>query len=92
MDLSARVVKRNGKEVHLTGTEYALLRLFIIHAGKVLTQKQILRAVWGPNSIEQTHYLRVYVKHLRDKLEVEPAVPRLILTESGVGYRLLPAT
>ena len=92
VDLSARVVRRNGKEVHLTATEYSLLRFFITHAGKVLTQKQILSAVWGPNSTGQTHYLRVYVKHLRDKLEVEPAVPRLILTEPGVGYRLLPAT
>jgi DNA-binding response OmpR family regulator len=70
-------------------TEYALLRSFVQHAGKVLTHRQILREVWGPNAVEQTHYLRVYIAHLREKLESEPARPRLIVTEPGVGYRLL---
>jgi two-component system KDP operon response regulator KdpE len=89
VDLAARVVKLQGLEVKLTATEYALLRLFVQHAGKVLTHRQILREVWGPNAVEQTHYLRVYVAHLREKLESEPARPRLIVTEPGVGYRLL---
>ena len=89
MDLTARVVQVKGKEVKLTATEYSLLRLFVQHAGKVLTHRQLLREVWGPNYVEQTHYLRVYIAHLRDKLESEPAKPRLIVTEPGVGYRLV---
>ncbi len=89
VDLSARVVKRKGQEVRLTDTEYSLLRLFVKHAGKVPTHRQILKEVWGPNSQEQTHYLRVYIAHLREKLESDPAKPRLISTEPGVGYRLL---
>lgn len=89
VDLAGRLVKRNGKEVKLTATEYSLLRLFVRHAGKVLTHRQILREVWGPNSTEQTHYLRVYIAHLREKLEADPANPRLITTEPGVGYRLV---
>jgi two-component system KDP operon response regulator KdpE len=75
--------------VKLTATEYSLLRLFVQHAGKVLTHRQILREVWGPNHVEQTHYLRVYMAHLREKLEKNPAQPELLVTESGVGYRLL---
>ena len=70
-------------------TEYSLLRLFVQHAGKVLTHRQILREVWGPNYVEQTHYLRVYLAHLREKLEANPAQPELLITESGVGYRLV---
>ena len=89
VDLTARVVKVNGKDVKLTATEYSLLRLFVQHAGKVLTHRQILREVWGPNSLEQTHYLRVYIAHLREKLETDPAQPELIITEPAVGYRLL---
>jgi two-component system, OmpR family, KDP operon response regulator KdpE len=89
VDLAARVVKRNGKDIRLTATEYSLLRLFIQHAGKVLTHRHLLREVWGPNAVEQTHYLRVYIAHLRDKLETEPSSPRLIITEPGVGYRLV---
>jgi two-component system KDP operon response regulator KdpE len=91
VDLTARVVRANGREVKLTATEYSLLRLFVQHSGKVLTHRQILREVWGPNAEEQTHYLRVYVAHLREKLEADPARPQLILTESGVGYRLVEA-
>jgi two-component system, OmpR family, KDP operon response regulator KdpE len=86
------VVRLRGQEVRLTATEYSLLRLFIQHAGKVLTHRQILREVWGPNAQEQTHYLRVYIAHLREKLEAEPAKPHLIITEPGVGYRLLEDT
>ena len=92
VDLAARAVTRNGKEVRLTATEYSLLRLFIQHAGKVLTHRHLLREVWGPNAVEQTHYLRVYIAHLRDKLETEPSTPRLIITEPGVGYRLVEET
>ena len=89
VDLAARVVRVRGKEVKLTATEYSLLRLFVQHAGKVLTHRQILREVWGPNYMEQTHYLRVYMAHLREKLEANPAQPELLTTEPGVGYRLL---
>jgi two-component system KDP operon response regulator KdpE len=89
VDLTARVVKLKGQEVKLTATEYSLLRLFVRHAGKVLTHHQILKEVWGPNSVEQTHYLRVYIAHLREKLEADASKPRLIVTEPGVGYRLL---
>lgn len=88
IDLVARVVKMRGKEVKLTATEYSLLRFFVRHAGKVLTHGQILREVWGPNQLQQTHYLRVYVAHLREKLEPNPARPELLITEPGVGYRL----
>jgi two-component system, OmpR family, KDP operon response regulator KdpE len=89
VDLAARVVKLKGKEVKLTATEYSLLRLFVQHAGKVLTHRQILREVWGPNYVEQTHYLRVYLAHLREKLEANPAQPELLITEPGIGYRLV---
>lgn len=89
VDLTARVVKAGGTEAKLTATEYALLRLFVRHAGKVLTHQQILRQVWGPDYINQTQYLRVYVAHLREKLEAEPSKPALLLTEPGIGYRLV---
>ena len=89
VDLTARLVKLAGREVKLTATEYALLRFFVQHAGKVLTHQQILREVWGPNYIDQTQYLRVYLAHLREKLEAEPAKPALFITEPGVGYRLM---
>jgi two-component system, OmpR family, KDP operon response regulator KdpE len=92
VDLTARLVKLNDREVRLTATEYSLLRLFIQHAGKVLTHRHILREVWGPNALEQTHYLRVYIAHLREKLEIGPSKPRLIITEPGVGYRLVEET
>lgn len=88
VDLSRRQVTRSGEAVKLTPTEYALLRLLIQHAGRVLTHKQILREVWGPEYIEETHYLRVYFAQLRQKLEEDPSLPKLILTEPGVGYRL----
>ncbi len=92
VDLTARLVRRKGREVKLTATEYSLLRVLVQHAGKVLTHRQILREVWGPTYVEQTHYLRVYVAHLREKLEADPARPRLLLTEPGIGYRLLELT
>ena len=89
VDLVSRTVKVKGKPVKLTATEYSLLQLFARHAGKVLTHRQILKEVWGPNYVEQTHYLRVYMTHLREKLEANPAEPELLITESGVGYRLV---
>jgi two-component system KDP operon response regulator KdpE len=89
---AARLVKiKAGKPVKLTATEYALLQLFIQHVGKVLTHRQILREVWGPTHETHTHYLRVYLAHLREKLEKNPAAPTLLITESGVGDRLRPA-
>jgi two-component system KDP operon response regulator KdpE len=89
VNLTSRVIKVAGREVKLTATEYALLRLFVQHAGKVLTHPQILREVWGPNYLDQTQYLRVYMTRLREKLETEPAKPSLLLTEPGIGYRLV---
>jgi len=87
IDLSTRLVRKNGVEVKLTPTEYALLRLIVVHAGKVLTHRQLLTEVWGPNAAGQTQYLRVHIAHLREKLEDNPAQPKFIITESGVGYR-----
>ncbi len=88
-DLSRRVVMVRGQEIKLTPTEYALLRLMIQHVGKVLTHRQLLREVWGTEYSEETHYLRVYVAQLRQKIEADPARPKIILTEPGVGYRLV---
>ncbi len=88
VDLAARVVTVRGKEVHLTPNEYDLLAFLVRHAGKVVTQKQILQEVWGPASGDQVQYLRIYVYQLRQKIETDPDRPRYILTESGVGYRL----
>jgi two-component system KDP operon response regulator KdpE len=88
MDLAARKVLVRGQEIKVTPTEYSFLRLLARNAGKVVTHRQILKEVWGPAYGEQTHYLRVYVAHLRDKIEADPARPELLLTEPGVGYRL----
>lgn len=90
VDLSRRVVSRDGEPVHLTPLEYRLLCALISHAGKVLTQRKLLREIWGPSYIESSHYLRVYVGHLRQKLEDDPAQPKHFLTETGVGYRFQP--
>jgi two-component system, OmpR family, KDP operon response regulator KdpE len=87
VDLTAHVVTRGDKEVRLTATEYALLRLFVKHPGRVLTHRYILREIWGPKSEEHRQYLRVYVTHLRQKIESNPEKPSLIKTESGIGYR-----
>jgi len=87
VDLTARVVTRAGREIKLTGTEYALLRLFVRHPGRVLTHRYILREIWGPKAEEHRQYLRVYVTHLRQKIERDPTKPTLIRTESGIGYR-----
>ncbi len=90
IDRGARLVRRAGEEVHLTPTEYRLLTVLVANAGRVLTQRQLLREVWGPAHSDQSHYLRVYMGHLRSKLEVDPAQPRHLLTETAVGYRLVP--
>ena len=87
VDLTERRALVKGKEIKLTATEYSLLKLFIQHAGKVITHRQILREIWGPDSEERTQYLRVYITHLRQKIETDPDKPKHIKTESGVGYR-----
>lgn len=92
IDFDRHVVKVRGEQIKLTSIEYALLGLLVKHAGKVLTQRQIMREVWGPSNEAQTHYLRIYISRLRDKIEVNPANPDLIITEPGIGYRLLEAT
>jgi two-component system, OmpR family, KDP operon response regulator KdpE len=89
MDLENRVVRVEGEEVHLTPNEYKLLAVMIKHPGKVLTQRQLLNEVWGPNATEQAQYLRVYIAQLRRKLEKDPARPKHLQTEPGVGYRLV---
>ena len=88
VDLEKRVVKRGGEEVHLTPIEYRLLAYLAQNAGKVLTHRQILSEVWGPGAAHQTHYVRVHLAELRKKIEADPARPRLIVTEPGIGYRL----
>jgi len=88
VDLGARRVFVGEEEIHLTRTEYNLLALLVKHAGKVLTHRQLLKEVWGPGSAGESHYLRVYMGQLRHKLERDPARPRYLLTETGVGYRL----
>jgi two-component system KDP operon response regulator KdpE len=88
MDLSQRRVWRQEEEVHLTPIEYKLLATLVRHAGKVLTHRQLLKEVWGTNYLNQPHYVRVYLAQLRQKIEPDPARPRLLVTEPGVGYRL----
>ncbi len=89
IDLAARVVKKGGAVVHLTPIEFRLLGVLLANAGRVLTHRHLLRAVWGPGSVEQNHYLRVFMANLRHKLETDPAQPKMLLTETGVGYRLV---
>ena len=91
VDLNLRTVHKNNRSVHLTPIEFRLLSLLVANAGKVLTQRQILREVWGPSHSQDGHYVRVYMGHLRQKLEDDPAQPKHILTETAVGYRLVPA-
>jgi len=88
IDLAGHTVTRGGDEVKLTSTEFDFLRVLALHLGKVVTQREILKQVWGPNAVEHSHYLRIYAANLRKKLEDDPAEPKLILTEPGVGYRL----
>ena len=92
VDLQNRRVTRGGEHVHLTPTEYRLLAVLVANAGRVMSNPQLLRAVWGPSQSENGHYLRIYMGHLRHKLEADPTQPRYLLTETAVGYRLqLPA-
>jgi two-component system KDP operon response regulator KdpE len=87
VDLVRRIVRVKDEEVKLSPKEYDILRQLVLHAGKVLTHKHLLREVWGP-ATEDVQYLRIYIRQLRQKLEADPERPRLILTEAGVGYRL----
>lgn len=89
VDLVKRTVERNGEAVHLTSTEYRLLTVLIRHAGRILTHGQLLRDVWGPNHNEHSHYVRIYMANLRQKLEKDPTQPEHLLTEIGMGYRLM---
>jgi two-component system KDP operon response regulator KdpE len=89
VDLGKRLVLRGERQVHLTPIEFRLLALLARHLGMVVTHRQLLREVWGPTHEEHTHYLRVYMKQLREKLEEDPVQPKHLLTETGVGYRLV---
>ena len=89
VDLSARAVFVSGNQIKLTATEYDILKLLVRYAGKVVTQGHLLKEIWGPHASEQSQYLRVYIGQLRKKIEKDPSRPELILTESGVGYRLI---
>ncbi|WP_313072656.1 two-component system response regulator KdpE [Atlantibacter hermannii] len=89
VDIPARRITRDGEEIHLTPIEFRLLAFLLNHQGKVLTQRQLLNQVWGPNAVEHSHYLRIYMGHLRQKLETDPARPRHLLTETGIGYRFM---
>jgi two-component system KDP operon response regulator KdpE len=88
VDLSSREVFTGGRVVHLTPNEFKLLALMIRNAGRVMTHRQLLHGVWGPSATEENHYVRVYMNQLRQKLEPDPARPKYLLTELGVGYRL----
>jgi len=89
VDLASRRITRDGAEVHLTPIEFRLLATLLNNHGKVLTQRQLLNQVWGPNAVEHSHYLRIYMGHLRQKLENDPARPTHLLTETGIGYRFM---
>lgn len=89
VDLAQRRVLRKGQEIHLTQIEFRLLAVLLHHPGKVLTHRHLLREVWGPSHIEHSHYLRIYMGHLRQKLEEDSARPKFLLTETGVGYRFV---
>lgn len=89
VDIPGHIVKLDGNVIRMTATEFAILKLLIKHAGKVVTHRQILKEIWGPNSVDQTQYIRVYVGHLRKKIEPYSDSTRIIQTEPGVGYCLL---
>ena len=91
VDLERRQVARNNQPVHITPIEFRLLSTLITKSGKVLTHRQLLREVWGPAYVERGHYLRIYMGHLRQKLEADPTRPQYFLTETGIGYRFCPA-
>jgi two-component system, OmpR family, KDP operon response regulator KdpE len=89
VDLSKRLASREGAEIHLTPIEFRLLACLAKHLGMVATHRQLLSEVWGPSHVEDTHYLRIYMKQLREKLELDPVRPKHLVTETGVGYRLV---
>jgi two-component system KDP operon response regulator KdpE len=88
IDLEDRKVLSDGHEVHLTPIEFDLLRVLAQHPGRLITQRQLLQEVWGPQYVDESHYLRVHIAHIRAKIESDPSRPRYLLTEPGVGYRL----
>lgn len=90
VDLAHRRIARDGQDIHLTQTEFRLLSALLAHPGKVLTQRHLLREVWGPAAVEHGHYLRIYMARLRHKVEADPTRPVFLLTETGVGYRYAP--
>jgi two-component system KDP operon response regulator KdpE len=90
VDLARHVVMRNGQTVHLTPIEYRLLVLLLANPGRILSQRRLMQEVWGPHQTENSHYLRIYMSHLRQKLENDPTQPIHLLTEIGVGYRFEP--
>jgi two-component system KDP operon response regulator KdpE len=90
-DLENRQVSKGGRDVHLTPIEFRLLTVLLHHPGKVLTHRQLLRETWGPSFVEHSHYLRIYMGRLRQKLEDDPARPKHVITETGVGYRFVPS-
>jgi two-component system KDP operon response regulator KdpE len=90
IDLVRRHARGPAGEIHLTPIEFRLLAILLNHPGKVITHRQLLREVWGPSHVEHSHYLRIYMGHLRQKLEQDPARPRFLLTETGIGYRFVP--
>ncbi|MGH2984521.1 MAG: response regulator [Solirubrobacterales bacterium] len=89
LDRASRLVRRGGEEIHLTPIEFDLLSALAEHPGRLVTQRQLLHTVWGPGYAEETHYLRVHVAHIRAKIEVDPSRPRYLITDPGVGYRLV---
>ncbi|MDX6021005.1 two-component system response regulator KdpE [Scandinavium sp. V105_16] len=89
VDLASHRIQRGAEVIHLTPTEFRLLAVLLNNHGKVLTQRQLLSQVWGPNAVEHSHYLRIYMGHLRQKLETDPARPQHLLTETGIGYRFM---
>jgi two-component system KDP operon response regulator KdpE len=92
IDLTAKTVRRDGERIRLTATQWRLLEVLARHAGGVVTSRQLLREVWGPAHVEQGHYLRIYVRQLRQRLERDPSHPQFLITETGIGYRLLVET
>ena len=88
IDVSGHTVTRAGEEIHLTPLEFDILRVLALHAGKLVTHRQLLREVWGPEYVDETHYLRVHIAHIRSKLEPDASSPRYLVTDPGVGYRL----
>jgi two-component system KDP operon response regulator KdpE len=90
VDIARHSVRRAGEDIHLTQIEHRLLAVLLASTGKVLTHRHLMREVWGPAHVEQEHYVRIYIRRLRQKLERDPTQPRHLLTETGIGYRFQP--